>query len=263
MSTIEVKEPVDNEEQEQQVEQNVDTGDNKPDTEEVTEEEVEEQDEGTNDDDEEIEKETEVSENDDDEEKADDTTALDKTLQDTKQSIEDASETLKGKGIDYNALSQEYEEKGGLSDATYKKLADAGYPKAVVDTYIRGVEAANEGYTQAVYAAAGGKDEYAKLQNYVASKGKAAVDTFNDVVQNGSLATMKMLISGLQAEMKVRNGTAKASVLGSGGSAAATGYANEDAMTKAMDDPRYGVDEDYTKAVTKRLAKTKFIKFGR
>ena len=34
-------------------------------------------------------------------------------------------------------------------------------------------------------------------------------------------------------------------------------------MDKAMDDPRYGVDEEYTKQVTKRLSKSKFFSFGR
>ena len=259
MATIEVQEPAENEQEQEQLEnENVET-DNNP----AEVEEKEAENEETSGDDEKDEEDTEVPEKVQDEDNAGGTSELDKTLEQTRESIDEASKTLSEKGIDYNALTQEYEEKGGLSADTYKKLADAGYPKAVVDTYIRGIEAANEGYTQAVYAAAGGQKEYAKLQSYVASKGKEAIDAFNDAVQNGSLATMKMLIGGLQAEMQVRNGTSRASVLGKGGSAATAGYANEDAMTKAMDDPRYGVDEEYTKAVTKRLSKTKFIKFGR
>ena len=114
-----------------------------------------------------------------------------------------------------------------------------------------------------MYAAAGGKDEYGKLSKYIESKGQDAVDGFNDAVMNGSLATVKMLIAGFKAEMTLRNGTQKASVLGGNSSVNSGGFANEAAMEKAMDDPRYGVDEEYTKTVTKRLSKSKFFSFGR
>ena len=255
MATIEVQEPV--EEQEQQ-----DTN-NETDTE--VKEEVEVQEESTDD------SEKEDGESDEDakepapkeDEKADESKALEETLKSTKESVDEAAKTLSEKGIDYNALTQEYEEKGVLSDETYKKLADAGYPKAVVDTYIRGIEAVNEGFTTAVYAAAGGKEEYGKIAKYIESKGQDAVDGFNDAVTNGSLSTVKMLLAGFKAEMTLRNGTQKASVLGGGTGASTSGFANEAAMEKAMDDPRYGVDEEYTKMVTKRLSKSKFFSFGR
>lgn len=265
MSTIEVQEPndasVDVEKQEQQNQEGLEH--KETDTHEEGEQEQQTGDGAGEEDEEDEEENGEESEKQTDEERADETKTIDDSLKQTKKSVEDAAKTLSDKGIDYNALTKEYEEKGELSADTYKKLADAGYPKTVVDTYIRGIEAANEGYAQAIYAAAGGKDEYAKLSSYVASKGQEAVDAFNDAVMNGSVATMKMLISGLQAEMKVRNGTAKSSLLGKGGSATSVGFANEAAMEKAMDDPRYGVDEDYTASVTKRLAKSKFIHFGR
>ena len=197
------------------------------------------------------------------EEKADESKVVEDTIKATKESTEEAAKTLSEKGIDYGALTTEYEEKGALSEDTYKKLADAGYPKAVVDTYIRGIEAANEAFVNSVYTVAGGKDEYDKLSNYIQSKGKDAVEGFNDALMNGSLSTVKMLINGFKAEMTLRNGTQKASVLGSGSPAGTSGFANETDMDKAMDDPRYGVDEEYTKQVTKRLSKSKFFSFGR
>lgn len=253
MATITVDEPV-----EKQEEQVVDTQENdteKPD--DTTEVHTEENNE-------EIEEESEQSkdtENQQDE-KADDTKALEDSLKTTQQSVDEAAQVLQGKGIDYNALTDEYEANGVLSADTYKKLADAGYPKTVVDTFIRGVEAANEGYANAVFAMAGGKEGYSKLSSYIASQGQETVDAFNEAVMNGSLATVRMLVKGFQAEMTLRNGTAKKSVLGSGGGSVG-GYADEAAMAKALDDPRYGVDEAYTKSVTKRLSKSKFIQFSR
>lgn len=261
MATIEVQEPAENteqaeeqqqQEQEQQQEQQQETN--------TTDEKNIGDDENSDDGNSEDAKEPAETNN---EEKADESKAVEDTIKATKESTEEAAKTLSEKGIDYGALTTEYEEKGALSEDTYKKLADAGYPKAVVDTYIRGVEAANEAFVNSVYTAAGGKTEYDKLSNYIQSKGKDAVEGFNDALMNGSLSTVKMLINGFKAEMTLRNGTQKASVLGSGSPAGTSGFANEADMDKAMDDPRYGVDEEYTKQVTKRLSKSKFFSFGR
>lgn len=261
MATIEVQEPAENteqaeeqqqQEQEQQQEQQQETN--------TTDEKNIGDDENSDDGNSEDAKEPAETNN---EEKADESKAVEDTIKATKESTEEAAKTLSEKGIDYGALTTEYEEKGALSEDTYKKLADAGYPKAVVDTYIRGVEAANEAFVNSVYTAAGGKTEYDKLSNYIQSKGKDAVEGFNDALMNGSLSTVKMLINGFKAEMTLRNGTQKASVLGGGSPAGTSGFANEADMDKAMDDPRYGVDEEYTKQVTKRLSKSKFFSFGR
>lgn len=257
MATIEVQEPAENteqaeeqqqqEQQEQQQEQQQQQENNTTD---------ENSDDGNSDD-------TKEPAETNNEEKADESKVVEDTIKATKESVEEATKTLSEKGIDYGALTTEYEEKGALSEDTYKKLADAGYPKAVVDTYIRGIEAANEAFVNSVYTVAGGKAEYDKLSNYIQSKGKDAVEGFNDALMNGSLSTVKMLINGFKAEMTLRNGTQKASVLGSGSPAGTSGFANEADMDKAMDDPRYGVDEEYTKQVTKRLGKSKFFSFGR
>ena len=254
MATIEVQEPAENteqaEEQQQQEQQQQEQQQENNTTDENSD------DDGNSDD-------TKEPAETNNEEKADESKVVEDTIKATKESTEEAAKTLSEKGIDYGALTTEYEEKGALSEDTYKKLADAGYPKAVVDTYIRGVEAANEAFVNSVYTAAGGKTEYDKLSNYIQSKGKDAVEGFNDALMNGSLSTVKMLINGFKAEMTLRNGTQKASVLGSGSPAGTSGFANEIDMDKAMDDPRYGVDEEYTKQVTKRLSKSKFFSFGR
>lgn len=262
MATIEVQEPAENTEQAEEQQQQEQQQQEQQQQENNTTDEKNIGDDENSDDDGNSEDAKEPAET-NNEEKADESKAVEDTIKATKESTEEAAKTLSEKGIDYGALTTEYEEKGALSEDTYKKLADAGYPKAVVDTYIRGVEAANEAFVNSVYTVAGGKAEYDKLSNYIQSKGKDAVEGFNDALMNGSLSTVKMLINGFKAEMTLRNGTQKASVLGSGSPAGTSGFTNEADMDKAMDDPRYGVDEEYTKQVTKRLSKSKFFSFGR
>ena len=261
MATIEVQEPAENTEQAEEQQQQEQQQQEQQQQEINTTDEKNIGDDENSDDDGNSDDTKEPAET-NNEEKADESKVVEDTIKATKESTEEAAKTLSEKGIDYGALTAEYEEKGALSEDTYKKLADAGYPKAVVDTYIRGVEAANEAFVNSVYTVAGGKAEYDKLSNYIQSKGKDAVEGFNDALMNGSLSTVKMLINGFKAEMTLRNGTQKASVLGSGSPAGTSGFANEADMDKAMDDPRYGVDEEYTKQVTKRLSKSKFFSFG-
>lgn len=194
--------------------------------------------------------------------KQDSDKVIEQSIKDTEKAIEEAEETLKAKGINYDELSEEYMNTGGLSDKTYGSLEKAGYPRSVVDTYIRGVAAVEEGFTQAVYAEAGGKEGYDKLATFVASRGQDTVDAFNDAIMSGSLSTVKMLIKGIKAQQQLRTGTSNPTILG-GSTGGTSGFANESEMTKAMNDERYGTDEDYTKSIAKRLSKTKFIQFGR
>ena len=157
MATIEVQEPAENTEQAEEQQQQ-----------EQQEQQQEQQqennttDENSNDDNSDDTKEPAETNN---EEKADESKVVEDTIKATRESVEEATKTLSEKGIDYGALTTEYEEKGALSEDTYKKLADAGYPKAVVDTYIRGIEAANEAFVNSVYTVAGGKDEYDELSD--------------------------------------------------------------------------------------------------
>ena len=57
------------------------------------------------------------------------------------QANNDLKNDLTNKGIDWNVLTKEYEDTGDLSEQSRAVLEKAGYPKSVVDAYIRGMEA--------------------------------------------------------------------------------------------------------------------------
>ena len=189
--------------------------------------------------------------------------AVEQEVQEQQKAVEDAKGVLEDKGLDYEALTKEYEEHGALSNQTYADLAKAGFSKSMVDTFIAGIEASNDRFVQQVYNYAGGEAEYQKLAQYIGSKGKADVDSFNALLETGNLSAIKMVIAGAKAEMTLRNGTSNPSVLGGANEVQVGGYANEAEMVKAMSDERYGMDEDYTKAVQAKLAKSNFIQFAK
>lgn len=186
-----------------------------------------------------------------------------KTLNEALETEKEVIKTLADKGIEFEKCAEEYEANGNLSEETYKKLAEAGYTKAVVDAYIAGVEAKATKITNTILEKVGGEAEYNKLAKFIQAKGNAAVDAYNALVDSGNLSALIMFLNGVKAEMTLTKGTANRTVLGGQGNNAVKGFETEADMVKAMTDPRYKSDPDYAKKVAMKLEKSSFVKYGR
>lgn len=175
----------------------------------------------------------------------------------------DLEDDLKSKGIDFNAMGDEYVQNGELSAESYAKLEKAGYPKSVVDAYVKGMEATVEKFVNDVYTYAGGEDEYNKLAAFIANQNDGSAERFNALIEAGDVGNIKLAIDGFKSRMQSRNGYTGRSILGrSGTSANGSGsgmFATREEMVKAMSDPRYGRDRAYTEAVQKKTMQCNFI----
>jgi hypothetical protein len=65
--------------------------------------------------------------------------------------------------FDLTKFSNEFEEKGELSEASYQELLGKGYPKEVVDTYIQGSIATRTLVAQQLIEGVGGKDAFQEM----------------------------------------------------------------------------------------------------
>ena len=168
-----------------------------------------------------------------------------------KQTELEVKADLAKKNVDFDALAKEYADAGELSADSLKKLADAGYPKQVVDAYLDGLNARMDRFVSTVKGYAGGDEEFAKLQTYIAGQPQEVIDGFNSAVNSGNLGQIKLAIAGLKAEMTKAYGTANPTVMAgqAKGGGEPQGYTNFEQMTKDMSDPRYNVDPVYTKQV--------------
>ena len=167
------------------------------------------------------------------------------------QATEELQKDLAERNVDFKALEEEYNKNGQLSSASLEALANAGYPKEVVDAYISGVEA---GF-------AGGEDEYRQVAQFVNSQGEKAVQDFNDTINTGNLGVINMVIQGVKANMKAVNGTTNQTILGqsTGGTADNTNaYLSKQQMLDAMNDPRYDKDPIYRKQVEQKIINSNF-----
>ena len=180
--------------------------------------------------------------------------------------IDEAQKLINSKGLNFDVLRNEYESNGVLSANTYEQLDKAGFSRAVVDTFIRGIEADGDRLVSEVYAAVGGQKEYESIQQYVATQDKATVDGFNQMINSGNVFAIKMMLNGIKSQMQTqqiqRNGTNAPSVLG-GQNVAAPGFASVDDYFKAIKDARYGQDTNYTNDVINKLQSSGLVQFKR
>lgn len=178
-------------------------------------------------------------------------TQVQQDLDKQKQTEQEVKADLAKKNVDFDALAKEYADAGELSADSLKKLADAGYPKQVVDAYLDGLNARMDRFVSTVKGYAGGEEEFAKLQTYIAGQPQEVIDGFNSAVNSGNLGQIKLAIAGLKAEMTKAYGTANPTVMAgqAKGGGEPQGYTNFEQMTKDMSDPRYNVDPIYTRQV--------------
>lgn len=177
------------------------------------------------------------------------------------QANNDLKDDLSSKGINWDDLSKEYEDNGDLSEKTREALAQAGYPKTVVDAYIRGMEAEYEMLANRVIEYGGGQENFTKIQNFVKTQNPEYQQMWNDTINAGNLMSIKTMLSGVQADMARVYGTQGTTIMGRGSQAGsgATGFSSKNEMVTAMSDPRYGKDKAYTRSVEQKVINSKLF----
>lgn len=189
----------------------------------------------------------------------------DNTIQDEVKSQQATTEKLKedlaNRNVDFGALENEYNTTGTLSEKSLKQLADAGYPKEVVDAYLNGIEATQEKFYNTVIGYAGNAEEYAKVTQFVQSQGEQAVTNFNNAINSGDLGIIQLVIQGVQSKMTATNGTTNQTILGqsTGGTMGnSNAFNSKQEMLEAMDDHRYAKDPIYRQKVQQKLINSDF-----
>jgi hypothetical protein len=174
----------------------------------------------------------------------------------------DLQDDLASKGVDFDAMADEYMDKGELSKESYEKLQKAGYPQSVVDAYIKGLEATAEKFANDVMDYVGGQQEYLKLAKFIQQQGDGSAERFNDLIEAGDINNIKLALDGFRARMYAQKGKTGRSILGSSNANVSRnniGYSSRAEMVKAMSDKRYGVDRAYTEEVQRKTMNSPFI----
>jgi uncharacterized protein (DUF1330 family) len=153
----------------------------------------------------------------------------------------------------------EFAEGGALGDESYAKLNEAGYDRAMVDSYIKGATEAN-GYTpeqeSSIMKAAGGEAEYGELMGW-AAKNMSPEDqaTYNALMATNDPAIANHAVNWLKASHDKVEGSDPELVHGERNTGPAVApFQSQAQVTAAMKDPRYKKDPAYRAEVASRLS---------
>lgn len=174
--------------------------------------------------------------------------------------LDGAEKDLVSKGVDFAGLEAEYMNNGSLSQQSYATLEQAGYPKAVVDGILAGWEAASNRFVNDVYTLAGGQEQFARIQQFVASQSQDVVNAFNATLDSENIQQIQLMLEGVKGQMVKQYGTQRPSIVGNAApSVDRSGYESTDEMIKDMSDPRYQKDAQFTREVYRKVKYSKLF----
>lgn len=162
---------------------------------------------------------------------------------------------------DIAAIKAEYASKGELSEASYAKLAEAGYTKRFVDSFVRGQEALAEQYAAGVVRYAGGAEQFNRILSHLESNDPSTREALEAAIVRKDIATTKALLNlagktlGKAVGVKPqRTITTQAKPVVAPKAPQTEAFSSKADMIKAMSDPRYLRDAKYTMEVRAKVA---------
>ena len=177
--------------------------------------------------------------------------------------------------FDMTALAEEFEKDGKLSEESYKELEENGFSRELVDTYIRGVQAtAGEAgelakeHVDAIIAEVGGLEKFEAVMKWADGKlSQEEKDAYNKAATGKDPVVARLVVQGLVSRYEREYGHAPTLLKGgrtsTSSSPSTEGFPDRTSMIKAMKDPRYGNDPEYTRSVESRVLRSGLMRSGR
>ena len=187
-------------------------------------------------------------------------TELQQKLSEPKEETEEvASEETPQDNIDSSDVvtkaTLEFDEKGELSEDTFAALEKAGLPKDYVEAYIAGQQALVERNAVDLYNSIGGEEEYDGMIQWAGETlTEGEVDTFNELVINGTPEQQRLAIKGLHAQYRGDTGSGPALKQGTTSGNSVKPFSSTKELQRAMSDRRYQEVPSYREEVERRLS---------
>lgn len=183
------------------------------------------------------------------------------------QGFHEMVELAISRGLSEDSVSRIQEEYSGdgLTDASYEELAQAGYSRSFVDSYLRGQEALVNGYVQGIVAYAGGQAKFDALVSHLQSADPSSADALVEAMEQRNLGMVKTIINLAAASRgktfgkpAARSLTKRATPAAPSRAPQSAGFGSRAEMVKAMGDKRYGSDPAYRAEVERKVLASSF-----
>jgi len=166
----------------------------------------------------------------------------------------DDNENADYSAVVVDASKEFFENDGQLSEETYEKLAKAGLPKELVDSYAAGQQALLQSEEGEIKSVANGQfdamAEWAKdnLQ-------QEEIDAFDDIVTTGTKEQAKFAVKSLYDRYTQANGSSPRLVQGAVTGGSTMPFKSMQELARAQSDPRYkSGDKAYHEEIDRRLS---------
>lgn len=176
------------------------------------------------------------------------------TTNEEEQPDDSTKEDTNTNDVIVEASKEFFENDGVISEETYKNLAEVGLPKELVDSYAAGQQALQQSEEGSIKSVTEGNwDQMAEWASNNLSPEE--VNTFDEIVQNGTVEQAKLAAKGLYAQFKAENGVSPKLVQGAVSGSSTMPFKSNQELARAMSDPRYkSGDKSYHEEIDRRIA---------
>ncbi|MCG7628387.1 hypothetical protein MHM88_11265 [Epibacterium sp. MM17-32] len=178
------------------------------------------------------------------------------------------TEALKKADLNLDDIKKEFTDNNGtLTDDSFDAFEKAGFPRAMVESYFRGIQAsqgnadsAAEAQVTQIKEAAGGDAQFAEIQKHIANSFTVAeAQAYNEAVSSGDFGKAKAAVEaardsylkeiGVEGEMNSGGSTPKAG----------QGYSTEAEMLEDMAKPEYKTSQVFRDKVAAKIASSEIF----
>jgi len=159
------------------------------------------------------------------------------------------------------SASEEFSEKGQLSEETYETLAQSGLSRQLVDSYIAGQEALLSAGETELLSQVGGREAYNEMAEWAAENlSENQLNAYNNALETGTDEQASLTIDWLATKYKEANGTSASLLQGNTSGSGESAFESRAQVLSAMAErdtlgrKRYAVDPAYRREIERRLA---------
>ncbi len=157
----------------------------------------------------------------------------------------------------FDKFAEEFASSGELSDDSFDELSKMGYPKEMVETYIKGMQAAQTADADQVMDVAGGAKGYEELTDWAKNNmPENELLLYNQMVATGT-DNAKMAVEWLMSKRESAGDVEPSLLSGKSQAPAKDEFRSTAEVVAAMKDTRYGKDPAYTRDVEEKLGRSK------
>lgn len=172
------------------------------------------------------------------------------------------SEKAQATENDLNPFFDEYSEKGELAPESYNKLSAMGLGKDVVDNYIQGMKAQTDLQVNRIQSEVGGVNEYNNMIAWAQENlSEPEVNAFNKTIESGGNEEAILAVKGVNARYKATQApqTNEPSLIKGEAAQVIDAFRSTAEVVKAINDPRYNIDNAYRKDVEEKIKRSSVI----